>query len=130
MEISSDNSATSFLRRVFSLKFFEMLSLVYPHPTVFPAPAVIGLFCNSCLPAGFCCGGSLTDENFDLPQLVDDLLRCKSLPDHLYPLSNPWTNIIPGLVFGGAGQSKAMDNNFGTMEMGFKPISPSIEIIL
>ena len=61
--------------------------------------AIISLFRDSCLPAGFYDGGSLTDENFDLPDLVDDLLRCKVFPDHLYPLSNPQTNnIIPGQV--------------------------------
>ena len=45
------------------LEFFETLSLAYPHPAVFSAPAAIGLFCNSCLPAGFCYGDSLIDES-------------------------------------------------------------------
>jgi len=48
---------------VLFLEFFEMLSLACPHPTVFSASAVIGLFCNSCFPAGFCYGDSLIDES-------------------------------------------------------------------
>lgn len=61
----------------------------------------MGLFHDACPPTDLGSGGALTDENFDFPELVDDLLRYKSLPDHLYPLSNPWPNIMLGLVFGG-----------------------------
>ena len=67
----------------------------------FSVPAVIGLFRDSCLPAGFRSGGSLTDGNFDISKLVDDLLSVKDFLVIYFPLSNPQTNIITGLVLGG-----------------------------
>ncbi len=42
----------------------------------------------------------LLEENFCFPQLVDDLLRSVASPDHPIPLSDPYSNIIHGPVFG------------------------------
>ncbi len=51
---------------VLFLQLFEPFGLLYPHTTVLSTPAVIGLFRDAYLPAGFCGGGSLTDEDFNL----------------------------------------------------------------
>ena len=50
---------------------------------------------------GFSDGDTLADMDLDFPELVDDLLRSIGFSDHFIPLSNPSTNIITGLLFGG-----------------------------
>jgi len=51
---------------VLFLQLLEPFGLLYPHTTVLSTPTVIGLFCDSYLPAGFGSGGPLTDEDFNL----------------------------------------------------------------
>ena len=61
--------------------------------------SVISPFRDAHLPAAFRGGGSLTDEDFNL------LFRSVGSFYHLCPLSNPQTNIVTGLLFGGRSQT-------------------------
>jgi hypothetical protein len=61
------------------------MSLVNGHSTVFFSPAVVSVVANSNLLGGLSNSGSLTEENFRFPELVDDLLWFVSFSDHLFP---------------------------------------------
>ena len=65
---------------VLLLEFLETLCLLDSHPTIFLAPAIVGLLGDSNLPAGRADSGTLAQKNFYLPELVDDLHKQFSLP--------------------------------------------------
>jgi len=60
---------------IFLLQFPQPPGLFHPHATVLSAPAVVGLFGDTDLSAGFSNRTTLADQDFSLTKLVDDLLR-------------------------------------------------------
>ena len=56
------------------------------HATVLFTPWIVGMIANSDLIADYGDSGSPADQDFSLPELVDDLFRCAPLSDHLFPL--------------------------------------------
>ena len=59
---------------VLFLQLFELLSLLYTHATILSPPAIVGLFGDADLSAGFTNGSPLDNQDPNLTKLVDDLL--------------------------------------------------------